>query len=228
MKRALASLVAAFAWLVVGAAMAQPVTEPPHSDPPPVSSAAPAAPEAPKEEAPRPNESEPRTEPDPRRDEPADEEPRHTKRLPRDLEPVEAPPPRDDKRSLIPGFVLAGVAAVGIAVGTAALVVSSKHASDAKDEAKAIKKGGGNCKPMVAGFEARCADVTDAASGHNTWQKVGRGAMAVGVATGAVALVYFLWPDKRPSSNVAVRVMPSVGLGEKGIDEAGGKLEVRF
>lgn len=157
-----------------------------------------------------------------------DQDPPRAKKPPRDLETVEAPAPQDQKRTLIPGFVLTGVSLVGIGIGIGGLVVSAKHGSDAEDQAAKIKKAGGNCKPVVDGFSDDCKKVTDAASAHNTWQKVGRGAMAIGICTGAIAAVYFLWPERRPSSNVAVRPIPIVGVGEKGITEAGGGLEVRF
>ncbi len=135
------------------------------------------------------------------------------------------PTPPFAKRNDIPGIVLLGLGAAGVGIGIAGVVVGGHQGTIAERDAASIKKDGGLCQPTTPGFASRCSAVSDAASAHNTWQKVGRGGLAIGVACAVAGIVYLLWPEGRPAARKgSALLLPFAGPGEGGLVLTGAAL----
>jgi hypothetical protein len=126
------------------------------------------------------------------------------------------------KRNDAPGFVLLGLGAGGIGLGIAGVFVAARQGTLAERDAAAIKKAGGFCQPVTPGLASKCSAVADEADKHNTWQKVGRGAFAVGVACALAGLVYLVWPEGRPGPKKrSAMLTPFAAPGEGGLSLSG-------
>ena len=138
----------------------------------------------------------------------------------RPSESFEPVPNEPERRAFVPGIVLLGIGSVGIGIGIAGIVVSSHKGSLAKHDAGTILKGGGTCQPVTGSFGSLCRQVADESESHNTWQKVGRGGLVVGIASAAAGILYLLWPEGhvRPKKVGTLRVdfVPTMGLTEGG------------
>ncbi len=136
------------------------------------------------------------------------------------------PVPNDpERRAYVPGLVLLGIGSVGIGLGIAGVVVSGHKGTLAKNDAATILKGGGTCQPVTGGYARLCNQVADESSSHNTWQKVGRGGLAVGIASAAAGIIYLLWPaghaQAKRSAGLVVDFVPVMGPTEGGFDLTG-------
>jgi serine/threonine-protein kinase len=133
--------------------------------------------------------------------------------------PTDVKPPAPEPRSLVPGIVLAGVAAAGIGAGAALFAVSGGKHADAQAQSMQIVGAGRSCVPGATNFDtADCGGLHDKASAYATFHNaavgvfVGAGVVAAGAAT------YLLWPNKRPESAAGeVRVDPVLSREVRGV-----------
>jgi hypothetical protein len=137
--------------------------------------------------------------------------------------PAEVKPPAPEQRILVPGIVLAGVAAAGIGVGAALFGVSAGKRSDAQAQSMQLVGAGQSCVPGAANFDsADCGGLHDKASAYATLHNA---AVGVFVGTGVVAagtVTYLLWPNKHPeAAGRKVRVAPVLADKRGGVFVSG-------
>ncbi len=123
-----------------------------------------------------------------------------------ELEKVAAdigPTPGGDERPVWPAIVLGAVAAGGLGMGIAGIVVSQGAQSDADDAADG--RAPGSCQPDGSA----CAEIEDSLSDVNTFRGVGIAGFALAAAAGLGAVLYVAIPDDEPET--AIRISPFVG-----------------
>jgi hypothetical protein len=122
-------------------------------------------------------------------------------------------------RSLVPGFVLGGVAVLGFGGGIAFLAVSAGRRSEASALSTQIVGNHQSCIPGAGNFDsARCGGLHDKLQSYATLHNTAVGAFIAGSAAALGTAAYFLWPMVvRPkSTGKALRLVPAVGPGEAG------------
>ncbi|APR85360.1 Hypothetical protein A7982_10709 [Minicystis rosea] len=130
-----------------------------------------------------------------------------------------APPPSPPAahRSAAPAIVMGSVAAVGIGLGVAGMVIAAGKRGTAGDLQTSL--GGGSSACAGASPPAACAALESAWGSAQTFQNLGLWSfVGAGLAT-AGTLVYVLWPAPKaqPATGLSVRVVPTVGAGTSGV-----------
>jgi hypothetical protein len=106
-----------------------------------------------------------------------------------------------ERRSVVPGAVLGGVAGVAFVTGIGLMVGGAlKHASNTSLN-HAITQAQHSCVPGAMNLDPQCGALASGASTADTLNHVGIGVLvgAGAVAVGSVA--YFLWPQSKPSAS---------------------------
>lgn len=129
----------------------------------------------------------------------------------------EAPPAPvlPKRRSLVPGLLLSGVAAVGVGGGIAFLGIASGKRADAVATSSLIVQSNKSCLAGESAVDSRCPSLQDTAASYVTLHNVGVGTLVVGSAAAVAAGVYFLWPSRRAKADVLVT--PIVGAHTGGV-----------
>jgi hypothetical protein len=123
--------------------------------------------------------------------------------------PDQPPPP---PRSKVPAIVLGGVAVIAVGVGGALLGVSGGKASDARDQAAALK--GVRCTPPPGtNANAACTTLVDTANSADSLHNAGIGLFIGAGVAGVAAVTYLLLPPRavKKASSTGVRATPLVG-----------------
>jgi len=127
-------------------------------------------------------------------------------------------------RSLAPVWIGSAVAVSGIAFGIAELV----RASNAKDEASALREANGNggcVNPPTDDLRASCSKQHDAVSRHDSALGWATGGFVVAGAAAVFTIGYSAWPAPRAASGVRTRpqvaLLPSVSPRELGFSFVG-------
>ncbi len=135
--------------------------------------------------------------------------------VPRPVEPVVVPAPR---RSLVPGLVLSGGAAVGLIGGVVLLGLSAGKRSSAGGLDAQILAHQGSCVGGAANYDAgHCPALQSTLRSDDALHDAAVGAFVVGSAAAVGAAAYVLWPQRAPSSERRVRVTPVLGAGKSGV-----------
>jgi tetratricopeptide (TPR) repeat protein len=133
-------------------------------------------------------------------------------------------PPPPPARSLLPGLVVGGVAALGFGGGIAFLAMSAGRRSDAEALRAPIAKDGMSCVSGAANFDSkRCSALQDKAQAYKTLHDTAVGAFVVGGAAAVGTAAYFLWPILRPrtSGHDDMHLTPVIGAGSGGVVASG-------
>jgi hypothetical protein len=127
--------------------------------------------------------------------------------------PVVPPPPPPPKRSLVPVFVLGGVAVAGIAAGAGMYVGSNGKLDSTRELADTIRRENGTCK-AGAMVHSLCEELESTKATGRVLEDLGIGSIVVGGLAAVGAVVYVLWPQKKSASTevqAQVSVAPLVG-----------------
>jgi serine/threonine-protein kinase len=129
------------------------------------------------------------------------------------------PPPR---RSLVPGFVLFGLAAAGIGVDAALFVMSARKRSDALSQSMQIVGARSSCVPGAANFDTvDCGALHDQASAYATLHNAAVAMPVVAGVLAAGAITYLVWPIQPVKPAREVRVAPEVAARFGGLSVSG-------
>jgi hypothetical protein len=133
------------------------------------------------------------------------------------------PPPAPPKRSLVPGFVLAGVSAAGIIGGAAFLGASANKRADAETAGALITAAHKSCIPGASNYDTvRCPPLLDTLHADDTFHDVAVGVFVGAGVAGASAIAYSIWAQARPRPSVHdVRVTPVLGGDARGVIVSG-------
>ena len=133
------------------------------------------------------------------------------------------PPPAPPKRSLVPGFVLAGVSGAAIIGGAAFLGVSASKRNDAEAAGAVIMMAHKSCIPGASNYDTvRCPPLLDTLHADDTFHDVAVGVFVGAGVAGASAIAYSLWAQARPRpSGHDVRVTPVLGSEARGVIVSG-------
>jgi len=123
-------------------------------------------------------------------------------------------------RSAVPAFVLGGVAAAGLGVGTALFIVHSGQQTDAESLSAMIKSGGTCVAPHA---DARCASLASKAASADTFGNASTVAFAAAGAAAVAMVTYLVLPSgtATPTSARALQLAPTLGAGARGIAVTG-------
>jgi len=134
-----------------------------------------------------------------------------------------APDPAPERRSVVPGAVLGGVAGAALVSGIAVVAVGAKkHASNTALN-QAIAQAHHSCVAGAANFDPQCSTLKDSASAADTLGRAGVG-LLVGAGAAAVgSVIYFVWPESKPRAPASggVRVVPVVSTSSGGVIVSG-------
>jgi tetratricopeptide (TPR) repeat protein len=133
---------------------------------------------------------------------------------------VPLPSPR---RSVVPGVVLGGVAVAALAGGIGSFVAARGKRSTAQSLSQSILEAQHSCYVGASNFDARCDQVSSAASSGNTLEHVATG-LFVGAGAAAVgAVVYFVWPQASPTppKSGAWQIAPALSPSALGLSASG-------
>jgi hypothetical protein len=112
----------------------------------------------------------------------------------------------------VPAIVLGGVAVIAAGVGGALLGVAGGKASDARDQATALK--GVRCTPPPGtNTNAGCTTLVDTANSADSLHNAGIGLFIGAGVAGVAAVTYLLLPPRaaKKASSTGVRATPLVG-----------------
>lgn len=127
-----------------------------------------------------------------------------------------------EKRSVVPGIVLGGVAGAALVTGIAFFASGRAKVASGADDRDAILRAGHSCVKGALNYDALCPDVESSAKTANTFQGAGVGLM---VGAGAAALgtvLYFVVPASRGASKSGgLRVVPAASPGDAGLSLSG-------
>jgi tetratricopeptide (TPR) repeat protein len=127
-----------------------------------------------------------------------------------------------EKRSIVPGVVLASTAGVALVTGIALTVVSKGKYTDAKRVSDSIANAGHTCITGAPDYDSRCGDLHSKASTSDALHNAGVGLFVGAAATAAGALTYFLWPAPGPRQGpTGVRVVPQASATGGGLVVSG-------
>lgn len=120
-----------------------------------------------------------------------------------------------ERRNVVPGAVLGGVAGAALVTGIAVFAAGRSKGSASLGLRDAILGAGHSCVIGAANFDDRCADVQSMASGANTLQKVGVGLLIGAGAAAAGTVIYFVLPSRSGAasngSRATATLSPSIG-----------------
>ena len=144
------------------------------------------------------------------------------KSAPLSLPPVSLPPPLPDRRSIVPGVVLAGVGGVALATGIGFIIAANGNYASSRELSVAIRGSAHNCISGAGNFDARCQDLHSTASDADTQSRVGVGLMIGGGVAAAAAVTYFLWPTSPAATSAGTsRLTPLISTSGVGLGLAG-------
>jgi len=123
--------------------------------------------------------------------------------------------PRGEK-ALWPFAVFGGVAAAGVGVGIAGIVLNQQHLRDADEAIAALPDGACGATGEL------CTDISDRLKSSDQFLAMGIAGFAVAGAAGIGALIYGLVPSDAKASEQAFRIVPVFG------PTAGAYLEGQF
>jgi hypothetical protein len=126
--------------------------------------------------------------------------------------PEQTPPP--PPRSKVPAIVLGGVTVLAAVVGGVLLGVSGGKASDARDQATALKGMGAHCNaPPGTNTNPACVTLVDTIHSSDGLHNAGIGLFVGAGVVGVAAVTYLLFPAKaaKKPSSTGVRATPMVG-----------------
>ncbi|MFO0761135.1 MAG: PEGA domain-containing protein [Byssovorax sp.] len=128
-------------------------------------------------------------------------------------------PGSGEKRSLVPGVIMGGVAIAALAAGAGLLVDAGAKGATAKELSDSIAGAGHGCAEGTPAYDSRCPELFSTASAGDSRHSAGIGLAVGGGAAAVAATVYFLWPTSR--ANVtgpkAMRVAPAVSTTTGGL-----------
>jgi hypothetical protein len=130
--------------------------------------------------------------------------------------------PRGDqsnKRSVVPGAVLGGVAGAALVTGIGLTVGGAiKHASSTS-LGQAITQAHHSCVTNALNFDPQCDALASTTSTADTLNHVGIGVLVGAGAAAVGSVAYFLWPESKPSARPAggIHVAPTVSTSGGGI-----------
>ena len=123
-----------------------------------------------------------------------------------------------EKRSLVPGVVLGGIAVVGLGVGGALLGIGLGKKGDANDLRASILSSGGGCVPGFGNLSSKCADLKEQFDTSYMFQNIGGAALGVGGAAAIAAVTYLVWPASKGKKepHPPLKVAPVTGREQGG------------
>jgi hypothetical protein len=116
-----------------------------------------------------------------------------------------------ERRSIVPGVVLGGVAGIGVAVGAGVLAAAGSKRTTADGLGKAVLAAHNSCVTGAANFDARCADIRSDTSTSDNLHDAGVGVLIGAGTLAAATAAYFIWPATR------VSVVPIAGKSGAGL-----------
>jgi hypothetical protein len=124
------------------------------------------------------------------------------------------------RRSIVPGAVLGGVAGAALVTGIGLMVAgANKHASNTSLN-QAITQAHHSCVTDATNFDQQqCEALASGAATADTLNHVGIGVLIGAGAAAVGSVVYFLWPESKPSAQRAggIHVAPTVSTSGGGM-----------
>jgi hypothetical protein len=130
------------------------------------------------------------------------------------LEPLPA-----ERRSVVPGAILAGVGVAALATGIGLMGDAKGKYASSGNLSDSIRSAGHSCITGAPNFDTRCDELFSTGSAANTNNRAGIGLLVGGGALGAAAVTYFLWPSssKTADAGASQRLVPVVSTGGAGL-----------
>ena len=137
-------------------------------------------------------------------------------RAPKEEQPASPP---SSKRNVIPGAVLGSVAGVALVTGIGLIGAAAAKRASASSISQSISAAHDVCGVTGAlNLSAECGNLANLGKTSDTLDRVGVGVMVGGGAVAAGTLVYFLWPQERPSTATgSLRLAPSASTTGGGL-----------
>lgn len=131
--------------------------------------------------------------------------------------------PLPERRSVIPGAVLGGVAGAALATGIGLLVVGGNKLSTSQSVFQQIMQAHQGCIAGAHNLDARCSTLKSTASTSDAFDRAGIGLLIGAGATAVGSVVYFVWPASKSGAPAAggVRVVPALSMAGGGILASG-------
>lgn len=124
------------------------------------------------------------------------------------------------KRSLVPSYVMGGVAVAGVGTGLALLLVGMGKKSDANDLRSNILADRKGCVTGSPNFDgARCPDLADKFGSAYTLQSAAIVPLVIGGVAAVGAVTWALLPPAKPTKagTLTIHAAPVVGVGQGGM-----------
>jgi hypothetical protein len=132
-----------------------------------------------------------------------------------------ARPPIPERRSVVPGAVLGGVAGAAVVTGAVLLGVGASKRSSVQSTSGSILSEHHTCVVGALNYDPRCAQAIAEAHTTATLHDAGVGVLVGGIALTAATVGYFLWPAPARSGTRGVRAMPLVSTTSAGMAVSG-------
>jgi tetratricopeptide (TPR) repeat protein len=128
-----------------------------------------------------------------------------------------------ERRSVVPGAVLGGVAGVALVSGIGLFAAARGKRSTAQSASDSILQQHHSCVTGASNFDARCDDIRSTASTGVTLEHASVGLFVGAGAAAAGAVLYFAWPQgsATASARSAWRIVPSLSPSALGFAASG-------
>jgi hypothetical protein len=124
-----------------------------------------------------------------------------------------------ERRSIVPGAVLGGVAGVALVTGIGLMVGGAvKHANNTNLN-RAITQAHHSCVTGATNLDSQCGALASGASTADTLNHAGIGVLVGAGAAAVGSVLYFVWPQSKPSASRegGFRFVPTASMNGGGV-----------
>jgi hypothetical protein len=128
---------------------------------------------------------------------------------------------KSERRGIIPGVVMSGVAGAALITGIVLAVDGANKRADARTGNTAITSAHHSCVANAPNYDASCAELNDTALSAGRSNNAAHG-LFIGAGVAAIgAVAYFLWPSSSLTPTGATLVVPTASSTSAGLIFAG-------